>query len=558
MTNLKYKVAEELLCALINNNGDNNNGDNNNGDNDRINASLLLENKFEEILDLAVEKMSDDQRVFYEKMINSDEEEDVRYYFLAGLPGTGKSYLQNALHLYFAIENDKRKNYHHRNFLCLAPTNLIAFQQHGFTIHKALRFMCRNLKISNYKTEDELVDKLVNGKYATRSELKDMTVSQLQSLVSKCSADVNSLSKDFLDIKMILIDEGSMVSSLLLTLLSLQFPKGKFIIMYGPNQLPPVNGFLSCDEAFDAKSDETFFHNLQTQMRFNRECFEFNEFVAFFSDCLSGKVSQTEKLAKMKYFFENLSIGGNLDDYRNLSEDKILIVSTNKQRCQENEERLLKEKGDGKIYNIPAIYDAEKLKYYNIESNLGIDKILKITVGVKCIVKCNDLYNGLIKGMVVQVMDIYENTKGEVDSILVKTNSNALINVNRYSFETSTPKNDIIKQFPLALFYSITAHSTQGKTLDCKVGVALRCFGTESLYKRAFFVAVTRIRHPKQLYMDKHPVSFIEPSMSINSPKDIENVAEQINQPSKKQKFDLPVSDFYNVSELMNIVEKKK
>lgn len=553
----KAKVAEDLLCALIQD------------DPESVDGSLLLNGEFQEILDVAVERMNDDQKLFYESMINDDNSR--RFNFLSGLPGTGKSYLEKALHLYLAIKKEEcdkdPDNVQFQNFdyLCVAPTNYIAFQQQGITIHKALRGACDKLKIANYKIEEDLVQAITLAKFATSLELKRMTVPELERVILRyfnmCddfSPDnyIAHLSKSCLAVKTILIDEGSMVSSLLLAMLSVHYPQSKFIIMYGPNQLPPINDFPSCDEAFDDNSDQTFFHSLQTQMRFDSECSVFNDFVAFFSDYLSGKVDQNDKLAKIKYFYNALSIGGTLDDYQKLSEDKILIVSTNKQRCQENDFRLLKEKRIGRIYEIDAIYDNKKLKNYNIESNLGIDKKLKITIGVKCIVKCNDLNNGLIKGMVVEIIDVIENSFGQVDEILVKTSrNNKILSVRRYSFDV---RGDTVQQFPLALFYSLTAHSTQGKTLDCKVGVSITFLGgNEILYKKAFFVAVTRIRHPKQLFMNKHPVFFLEPSLSINTLRDIEEVEQDINDKPqlKKQKMDIPLTSLYNVSKLVQYVK---
>lgn len=562
MKDIAFKLAEDLLCVLIND-----------GDK-RLNASLLEESRYREILDLAVEKMSRDQRAFYEKIIKRDEE-DVRYYFLAGLPGTGKSYLQTVLHLYFTLDyEERRENGDFKvDFLCLAPTNLIAFQQSGSTIHKALKQTCENLKISNAKIETNLINDLVSTEnYGNITKLKSLTVPELEEVIVKYYNETllgkdmdledmyakyrDDLPDDNLNVKIILIDEGSMVSSILMTLLSLQFPNSKFIIMYGPNQLPPVNGFPSCDEAF-YPTCKTFFYTLQIQMRFNGECKDFNDFISFFSDYLSGKVNAEDKLRMMKYYYNKINIGGTLRDYKSLSEDKILIVSTNIQRCAENESRLYEEKRDGKIYKIPAIYDADRLKFYNIESNLGVDKVLKITAGVKCIAKCNDLHNGLIKGMVVEIVDIMEDAKGDVSCILVKTNAGFVIPVYRYTFETNIYDKTVM-QFPLALFYSITAHSTQGKTLDCKVGVALKHFGMESIYKKAFFVAITRIRDPKQLYMDKHPVLFMEPTMSATSLRDIQDVEETINSKNiKRRKLDLPISNMLDVRELVDIAKNR-
>ena len=353
MDKLKHTLSQDILCSLIAHDSENHN--------DKI--KLLVENRYQEILDIAIENMSPDQRIFYDKIYKKDDNTE-QYYFLAGLPGTGKSYLQNVLHLSLALDT--------RDFICVAPTNFIAFQQHGFTIHSSLIPLCETLGISKFKIEEDLISKLISHNHnITKTKLQNMNLENLKSIIldyyfknsslsfdEKLKCFESSLVENSFKIKMVLIDEGSMVSSLLFALLSLQFPKSKFIVMYGPNQLPPINGFPSCDELFDSSSPpQVFYHNLETQMRFNKDCHEFTNFIAFFNNVLSGKVTAKEKLSKMQYFYKHLHIGGTLKDYKLLTRDRILIVSTNKQRCHENEMRLLNEKSDGKIYEIPAIFD---------------------------------------------------------------------------------------------------------------------------------------------------------------------------------------------------------
>ena len=573
---LEHKLSQDLLCSLIGT-------DKKDNEEDADVVKLLKEEKYQEILNLAIENMSHDQRVFYDKMTNKDADENIRYYFLAGLPGTGKSYLQNAIHLYLALAKKK-------DFICVAPTNFIAFQQHGCTIHKSLQGLCGDFKISKFRIEDDLVSKLIDRNYANKRALQNMNLEKLKEVILDYYLSLDIINSDkynlstydeklkfyeshlddsYLKVKMILMDEGSMVSSILLALLSLQFPQSKFIIMYGPNQLPPINGFPSCDEVFfennNTENNNVLYHALETQMRFHKECHEFTEFIAFFSNVLSGKINAQEKLSKMRHFYNKLQIGGTLNDYKYLTNDRILIVSTNKQRCRENESRLLKETGgDGKIYEFPARFDEKKLsKFYNIESSLGIDRILKIKKGVKCIVKCNDICKGLIKGMIVQVINIYtKQGTDEVVSILVKTKNNRFINVYRHSFVTLD--NISIEQFPLALFYSVTAHGTQGKTIDSSVGVCLQKFYDEALtFKKGVFVALSRIKDPKQLFMDKHPVHFLEPEMAIDSLKDVDNIENEIKT-NKRFKCDNDnnvgadcFSSVYDITECVKFVNKK-
>ena len=71
-----------------------------------------------------------------------------------------------------------------------------------------------------------------------------------------------------------------------------------------------------------------------------------------------------------------MKIGGSLKHYHELKDSrKILIASTNKQRCKENYNSLLEE-GEGKICKIPTIMDEGIPKNCDLESRLGIDRVL--------------------------------------------------------------------------------------------------------------------------------------------------------------------------------------
>lgn len=505
-----HEIAENLLCSIINIKQEE----------ETFLVQLLSDGKYNEILDIATKILSQDQLNFYNAIFNQDR----KYYILTGLPGTGKSFLQNTIHLRLILEDMG-------NFLCLAPTNLIAFQQHGRTIHSALKDFCRQLDLSVFKVEDDLVGRLTK----TKEDLQKLNLVDLKEVIA------SEFKLTHLDevIQTILIDEGSMVSSLLFSLLDLYYTNAKFIIMVGPNQLPPVNGFPSCDQVID----DALIENLQTQMRFDKDCYHFKDFVSFFNDVISGNVDNGEMIEKMRYYYNKIEIGGTLADYNNLKEkNKILIVSTNKQRCIENELRLAQE--EGPVYEFEAKFSGKPVHTnYNLESNLGIDKVLKIKLGVKCIVKCNDIYNGLIKGMTVTIVNVIG------DDIIAINNWDREITINRYDFEIN--EYSTVSQYPIALFYSATAHTTQGKTLDGKVGISLVHF-SDIVLKKSFFVAMTRVRHPKQLYMDKHPICFL-----TNSALDMIDIEKIKNVTIKKPKFDFCIDNIYNVTELSNFITLK-
>ena len=303
---------------------------------------------------------------------------------IAGLPRTGKSFLQTAINLFFQLQGKK--------VLCLAPTNLIAYQQKGTTIHKKINWICIVLDIKRFKCDSLFMDKLIRNNY---NNVQNMSLTELCHDIFQLLSNKIFIPHPHSENIIIFIDEGMTVSSTLFSLLFFTYPNSKYVITYGPNQLPPPNGFGSSCNICIGKEDpeKVLFYELVSQMRLLKS--SFTEFVKYFSDIISGKTIATtttaEKLDKLEYFLQNVRIGGSLADYKNLKNDpkRILIVSTNAQRCKENARRLEKE-GEGPIFSTPAEMDSRLLKYY-VTSRIGIDKILKIRKGVYCIVRPRNL-----------------------------------------------------------------------------------------------------------------------------------------------------------------------
>ena len=492
---------------------------------------------------------------------------DVRdnIYMISGLPGTGKSFLQSVIHLFCLVLGNK-------DILCLAPTNLIAYQQKGKTIHSQIKDILRLLSISSGRdVELTLANLLVDKYHIVKSfdELRKMSLTELTKAISQLARTNGFITKlnamaEQSSTMIILMDEGTMVSSLLFAVLFLRFPKAVFIIMYGPNQLPPISGGLKlpdCEYAIKQDNCEHIY-TLDTQLRFiNDDRINLNndadadvdadlaninifiEFVKYFSATLSGELcnsSNETKLNKVNYFLKNLKIGGTLIDYHKLGHsDRILIVNTNKQRIYENNQRLMAE-GEGPIYSIDAIIPEELPSTYNLESQMGIDKVLRIRKGVTCMLKVNDLYRGLIKGMLVKVGDIQCTTDDNYHDVVTKIDITVMetgkkISLGMFKLETNFLKNPkdessvvYIHQFPITLAYSLTAYSSQGKTLDCDIGIDLKSQFSSSNLVNAVFVAITRVRNPSQLFMNEHPVYWLEPSMNICNLDDFERLKQRI------------------------------
>ena len=213
------------------------------------------------------------------------------------------------------------------------------------------------------------------------------------------------------------------------------------LLLTAPISCPhPTGEVVVCDVCISREdSKRVLFYELISQKRFNSS---FTEFVQYFSDVLSGKINSStlEKLDKLEYFLKNVNIGGSLRDYHNLENDpkRILIVSTNAQRCKENAQRL-EEEGEGPIFCVPTEMDPRLPPYYDLTSGIGIDKVLKIRKGVYCMIRVNELSRGLIKGQIIQIIDIKvdenNNDVTEISAIKIDDN-NQLICLEKMDIQT--------------------------------------------------------------------------------------------------------------------------
>ena len=112
-----------------------------------------------------------------------------------------------------------------------------------------------------------------------------------------------------------------------------------------------------------------------------------------------------------------------------------------------------------------------------------------------------------------------------------------------------------VKQFPITLSYSLTAHGAQGKTLDCNVGIQLNHYDNV-IPINSYFVAITRVRDAKQLYMNGHPVYWLYyPYMKIKSLEDIIEMRKTKNIPPSNLKEFVQNFEMKNFNDLRNVKE---
>ena len=468
----------------------------------------------------------------------SNDNSNIVIYSCSGLPGTGKSFVQDTINAY-CRENDFPVK-------IIAPTNYVAYQQGGITINAEVKkFLWRVFRVGNFNIDGMIIDRVFSGKLRGREKqqwlrndfLRAASIPTLTRCIKRC-ADRESLNSYFPKddppsnaVNVVLIDECSMITNVsLATLIASTPPRRKtiFVLFYGPNQLPPVSpgrDLKSCYLVDFGEYSPPDAHHALTQLQRFRSDQEtnsaFKEFICHFNDnYFRSDGSDIIDLGAIRRFEEKIVIGGNLEDYKNLTEERILIVETNAKRQQENDYRLNTE-GEGEIYEIPAKVHDDIPEDFDTYKQLGIDRLLKIRKGCVCFCRAT-LPPYLVKGIMLRVEDVETNEENYVVSISVSHLSDIdpkkhPFRLCRHTFETNykdkstRDKVAVIQQFPITAGYAITGHAAQGKTLNCKVGIDIDKSNKSSweLLTKIFFVAITRVRDPSQLYMDEHPALWI-------------------------------------------------
>ena len=522
-----------------------------------INESKKMINKCRRI-------MSDDQSDIFDKITEAILKKDVKFdddggddddknivlYSCSGLPGTGKSFVQDTLNA-FCQSNGIRVT-------IVAPTNYIAFQQGGITLNSAVKdFMKSVIGLGNFDIDDLIIKDFLSKKLDKNDsflQLENLRNASLPALVKKILKCANQTlleryyetfkhyRTDISKIKtartnVVLIDEGSMITNISLATLLASAPKQQkniYVLFYGPNQLPPVSPKRNLKSCYSVDWGEYFppngHNSLTTFQRFRNDDKDsgdsFKKFIRHFNTNYFNTQNTVIDIDTIKEFEKNITIGGNLKDYKELKEEKVLIVATNEKRAIENNFRLEHE-GEGKIYEIPAINDPIiNCNNDRVFEQMGIDRMLRIRKGCVCFCRAN-LSPGLVKGVMLRVEDIeidknYNDISNITVSFLFDNGKNKeKKKLYRHSFETTIVNKlrggfAIIKQFPITVGYAITAHGAQGKTLNCKVGIDIKCQHPWDILINIFFVAITRIREPSQLYMNIHPALWITENCNNN------------------------------------------
>jgi len=423
---------------------------------------------------------------------------ETRDVLLTGGGGVGKSYLSEKL--------AKKAKKESKQVVVLGSTGVSAVNVNGQTIHSFFAF-----GISNSLEELNKHDKYNKNR-----------LPEIKKILSKCD--------------LLIIDEISMVSSSLLDMIQYRLRNGGFkgrVLFVGDFfQLPPVfknrNNSLLDNNGYAFESSAWEYLNplvvelSETKRTNDREFFKIlNKIRWAFVD--KEVIDYLERLRNNSNILEG---GATVLFARNAEADKM-----NLKKLQElkGKEVLIKAK---ETLHVKSLHE-NKIKNWKKSLPISCDLILKIGAKVLfCTNKWQKYYNGE-RGVVREIGDDYILVEKEDDFVRVDRME--------YTMSENIILNDkveekplvSIEQFPLKLAYAITIHKSQGMSID-----ELVCNIDNIFEKSQFYVAISRAKNPKKLYLD------------LNY-GDLERWIMRITQVSQK------VIDFYKNSEVLKIEEDK-
>ena len=423
---------------------------------------------------------------------------ETRDVLLTGGGGVGKSYLSEKL--------AKKAKKESKQVVVLGSTGVSAVNVNGQTIHSFFAFgICSSL--------EELVK---HDKY-NKNRLPE-----IKKILSKCD--------------LLIIDEISMVSSSLLDMIQYRLRNGGFrgrILFVGDFfQLPPVikgrnNSLLDSNGyAFESSAWEylnpLIIELSETKRTKDREFFKILNKIRWAS--IDKEV--IDYLQRLRDNSKVLGDGATVLFARNAEADKMNLKRLSELK---GKEVLIKAK---ETLHVKSLH-SNKIKNWKKSLPISCDLVLKIGAKVLfCTNKWQKYYNGE-RGVVREIGDDY---------ILVEK-EDGFVRVDRmeYTMSENIILNDkveekplvSIEQFPLKLAYAITIHKSQGMSID-----ELVCNIDNIFEKSQFYVAISRAKNPKKLYLD------------LNY-GDLERWIKRITQVSQK------VVDFYKNSEVLKIEEDK-
>ena len=402
---------------------------------------------------------SKDQYKVFDTLINNwgqNEYSRHPYFFLTGSAGTGKSFMTQQIVNYLTNKNVK--------YLLMAPTGVAAKNIDGQTIHSALH-------IRNTSTYFE-----------TLSHYNEQQKRELS------------------EIKAIIIDEISMVSSALLSFISLLFAKiHKKSVPFGgiPTlligdlaQLPPVSG----KQVFFAQEWLEFFPLfLTTSHRQHEDLLFYNILQEFRTGSLSLQTINLINEKVTSYQSSNISIDTtHICGFRHEADSINNLICGFLPTPDENTPGSLISPAIDYVNNVecePKEYDKQFRHYTNLPSELIIREGARVMFLTNRLFK-EELCNGSI-GVITKLID--ENHIEVVFPVNSGINQVIVEKITAYFNMNGAPAQRT--QFPLQNAFALTVHKTQGLTLPhTTVSLDEQMFANGQTY-----VAISRAKSWKNL-----------------------------------------------------------
>ena len=470
--------------------------------------------------------LNDDQRRIFDKikshLFHQKQHEDSECQcefkplrmFVSGVGGTGKSFLIQTIKA--LVNNIWPSN----DITCAiaAPTGLAAFNVGGVTIHRLFQLPIEH-------------DSKTAGYWSLPKTSQKVMKTSLR------------------NVKIIVIDEVSMVSSLNLAYIHLRlfggndwFGSRNMIFVGDLLQLQPVNGSpvferitnktlsykLGCAASVNIWRDSVIYDELTINERQKKD----GEFSSMLNSVRCGlPTDETLQILNQKVI--DMSLTDKFIDLQESGQSPVCLFPTRK-ACHDFNMEMLNSL-TSKIHELVCTDEvdetisirkwnkkaSEQLEKLNCDCNktAGLEAKLSLAVGARVMLRRNlDTKSGLVNGAMGTVLFITsQHVTVQFDHISQPCNiemvkSKFMVLKNYYVYR---------KQFPLILAYAITIHKCQGLSLDCAI-IDL----SENVFSDGMaYVALSRVRSLSGLHLVAfHPKSIM---VSINSLQETNRLRKQ-------------------------------
>jgi hypothetical protein len=446
--------------------------------------------------------------------------------FVSGVGGTGKSFLIEAIRalVYGMWSSD--------SLLCAiaAPTGLAAFNVGGITMHRLFQLPVEHTaKAAGYWSLPKQSQKVMRA--------------------TLC------------DVKLFIVDEVSMVSSLNLAYMHMRLEElfggsewfGSRDIMFVGDllQLQPVRG----NPVFEKVSTKSLLSKLRCAAAINiwNDCVVYDELTINerqkndpqFSSMLHSvrrgcPIEETVGILKKRVI--QVSVSDKFTEFQ-LSGRAPVCLFPKRKACYQFNTEMLQKLGPQicELFCSDEIDEAagtrkmtkkviEHLDKMNDDCNMtaGLEAKLSLAVGARVMLRRNiDTKAGLVNGAIGTVLAISANyVTIQFDHLstpykVEKVKSRFIVMKNFYVYR---------KQFPLILAYAVTIHKCQGLSLDC----AIVDLSTEVFSEGMAYVALSRVRSLDGLFLAAFDPQSIRASLSS---------LKEVNRLRKTYRADLPLHD---------------